>query len=246
MRLSYLFLTCYLKTEKMKIKKQLLSVCLIALCAIRAHSQTIEHPNFALKSHETLDILKVEMTSEKTILYLSIENRIEGGTFCADREIYLLNVDGKKFELKKSLGIPTCPESYKFKSIGEKLPFTLEFPPLKQGTKWIDLIEECSSNCFSIYGITLDINLNKKLDEGFSLAEKGENSKAISIFREILNISDSKKNGIDGALYTEIISMEYKSGNLASAKEWYNRLISSNVPRLQLYVSNLNSRGIKF
>jgi hypothetical protein len=209
-------------------------------------SQLYISPNYALKSHETLELLKVELTSSKTILYLSIENRIEGGTFCADRNIYLLDPDGKKFELKKSSDIPTCPDNYKFKSIGEKLFFTLEFPPLKPATKWIDVIEDCSSNCFSFYGVTLDNDLNKRLDEGFSLAEKGENLRAISIFKEILNSSNDKTTGISGALYTEIITMEYKSGNITSAGEWYKRMISSNVPRLQLYVKNLNSRGIKF
>jgi hypothetical protein len=217
-----------------------------ALSTANLLSQSYINPNFALKSHETLEILKVEIAAEKTTLYLSIENRIEGGTFCADRNIYLLDPDGKKIEMKKSTGIPTCPETYKFKSIGEKLQFTLEFPPLKPGTEWIDLIEDCSSNCFSFYGITLDTDLNRKLDEGFSLAEKGEKARAITIFREILYSSNEKATGISGALYTEIITMEYKSGNISSAGEWYKRMLSSNSPRLELYIKNLNSRGIKY
>jgi hypothetical protein len=209
-------------------------------------SQTYSAPNFALKSHETLEILKIEITPVYTILYLSIENRIEGGRFCADKNIYLLDPDGLKYKLNKPTGIPVCPESYKFNNIGEKLSFTLEFPPLKPGTKWIDLIEDCNSNCFSFYGITLDSDLNKKLDEGFSMAEKGENIGAISIFKEILNSSDDNTTGISGALFTEIITMEYRSGNLTSAKEWYKRLLSSKSPRLDLYIKNLNSRGIRF
>jgi hypothetical protein len=228
-------------------KKISVSLILIYLSASsNLFSQIYTKPNYALKSHETLEMLKVESAPASTILYLSIENRIEGGTFCADKKIYLLDADGTKYDLKKSVGIPTCPVSYKFKNIGEKLAFTLEFPPLKQGTKWIDLIEECSSNCFSLYGITLDGDLNKKLDEGFSLADKGENGKAISVFSEILNSTDSKMNGIDGALYTEIVTMEFKSGNISNAREWYKRMLSSNSPRLNLYIKNLNSRGIKF
>jgi hypothetical protein len=209
-------------------------------------SQTIFNPNYALKTPETLEILKIEVTPEKTLFYLSIENQRNGGSFCADKNIYLQDEQGKKYDLKRSAGIPVCPASYKFKSIGEKLQFTLEFPTLKAGTRWIDIVENCSSDCFSFYGITLDMDLNRKLDEGFAFAEKGENSKAISIFREILNNSGSTKNGIDGALYTEIITMEYKSGNIASSGEWYKRMLSSNSPRLELYIRNLNSRGIKF
>jgi tetratricopeptide (TPR) repeat protein len=223
------------------------SLILLSLTAFsNLFSQTYNKPNFALKSHETLELLKVEITSEKTILYLSIENRIERGTFCADRNIYLLDPEGKKFELKKSSGIPTCPDSYKFKSIGEKLQFTLEFPPLKPGTKWIDIIEDCNNNCFSFYGVILDNDLNKKLDEGFALAEKGESSKAIIIFKEILSNTYDRVNGVAGALYTEIITLEYKAGNITSASEWYKRMLASNSPRLELYIKNLNSRGVKF
>ena len=230
----------------MRIETIPLSVILIITFSAVGFSQTISKPNYALKSHETLEILKIELTQEKTLLYLSIENRIDGGSFCADRNIYLLDEEGKKYELKRSSGIPVCPATFKFKSIGEKLQFTLEFPTLKAGTKWIDAIEDCTSNCFSFYGIALDTDLNKKLDEGFAFAERGENIQAISIFREILNNSGNRKNGIDGALYTEIITMEYKSGNLASAGEWYKRMLSSSSPRLELYIKNLNSRGIKF
>jgi hypothetical protein len=231
---------------KMKIGTSLLPVILIMTLPPLSFSQTISNPNYALKSPETLEIIKIELTKEKTLLYLSVENRINGGNFCADKNIYLLDEDGKKYQLKRSAGIPVCPESYKFKSIGEKLQFTLEFPPLSPGIKWLDIIEDCTSDCFSFYGIILDGDLNTKLNEGFAYAEKGENIRAISIFREILNNSVGKKNGIDGALYTEIITMEYKSGNITSASEWYKRMITSNSPRLELYIKNLNSRGIKF
>jgi hypothetical protein len=230
----------------MKIKTTTFAVILLMTFPHVGFSQTISNPNYALKSHETLDILKIELTPDKTSLYLSIENRIDGGNFCADMNIYLLDAEGTKYELKRSIGIPVCPASYNFKSIGEILQFTIEFPTLKPGTKWIDVIEDCTNNCFSFYGITLETDLNRKLDEGFAFAEKGENIKAISIFREILNSSGNMKNGIDGALYTGIITMEFNSGNIASAREWYNRMLSSNSPRLELYIKNLNSRGIKF
>jgi hypothetical protein len=230
----------------MKIKIKILSVIIIVTSFSSTFGQIVIHPNFALKSHETLDILKVEITSENTILYLSIENRIDGGTFCADKNIYLLDPEGKRLDLKKSAGIPTCPETFKFKAIGEKLQFMLEFPPLKTGTKWIDVVEDCSDNCFLIYGITLDADLNKKLDEGFSLTEKGENSKALIILKGMLANTNDNKDGIAGALYTEVITIEFKSGNIEGAKEWYKKLISSRIPRLELYIKNLNSRGIKF
>jgi len=44
-------------------------------------SQIFIHPNFGLKSHETLVIEKVELTSIAATFFLSIENRIPNGSF---------------------------------------------------------------------------------------------------------------------------------------------------------------------
>jgi len=209
-------------------------------------SQSYISPNYALKSHETLELLKVELTPSKTILHLSIENRIEGGTFCADRNIYLLDPEGKKFELKKSLGIPTCPDSYKFKSIGEKLQFTLEFPPFKPGTKWIDIIEDCNNNCFSFYGVTLDADLNKKLNEAFAFASKGIPADNMILFKTILDNIDSQNLGIEGLLYINIINAALEDGDKVNAMVWYKRLSTSNAPRATQYIKHLNDKGIKY
>jgi hypothetical protein len=69
---------------------------LLLLMAEVLFSQTIINPNYSLKSHETLDIIKVEARPEATIFYMSIENRIEGGYYCADKNIFLIYPDGKK------------------------------------------------------------------------------------------------------------------------------------------------------
>jgi hypothetical protein len=157
-----------------------------------------------------------------------------------------MDSEGARLKLKKATGIPQCPESYKFKMIGEKLQFTLEFPPLKTGTKWVDLIEECSDNCFSFYGVTLDVDLNSKIDEALSIAENGEILRAITLYKKIVESLPSSENGIKGALYTDIITLSLETGDKAGAEEWYRKMVLSEAPRLQLYVKNLNSRGIKF
>ena len=45
----------------------------------RLLSQVYIQPNVGLKSHKTLEILKIESTSQNTVIYFSIENRITGG-----------------------------------------------------------------------------------------------------------------------------------------------------------------------
>jgi hypothetical protein len=230
----------------MMIKKTWIIVCLLTICTPYIHSQTIEQPNFALKSHETLEILKVVITTEKTVLYMSVENRIQGGNFCADKNIYLIYPDGGKLKLNKASGIPVCPENYNFKSIGEKLQFTLEFPPLKSEAKWIDLTEECASNCFWFYGVTLDNDLNKKLDDVFNLASKGKAAENIILFKTLLDSIDNENLGIEGLLYINIINAAAEDKDEVNKMLWYKRLSSSNAPRVSYYIKYLNDNGIKY
>jgi hypothetical protein len=230
----------------MEIKKIGLMVWLIVIYTTQTHSQTIDKPNCALKSHETLEISKVEITGQATLIFLSVENRITGGNFCADKNIYLINPDGSRLKLTIANNIPVCPDTYNFKSVGEKLHFTLEFPPLKAGTKWIDLIEDCTENCFSFYGVSLDNELNKKIDDAYILAENEEPAKALISFIKIADAFDNRNLGIKGLIYINIIKLAKETGNNAKAAEWYDRMKSSGVPRLELYIKHLNSQGIVY
>jgi hypothetical protein len=223
----------------------LIGVFLLSLSGF-LNSQTIINPNFSLKSHETLDIIKVEVRPEATIFYMTIENRKEGGNFCADKNIYLVYPDGKKSRLQLASGIPVCPDTYKFKARGEKLDFVLTFPALKPGTKCIDLIEECADNCFSFYGIVLDNTLNKRIDDAFILAENDEVTKAMISFVTIAEEIDSNNLGIEGLLYINIIKLARETGDDTKAKEWYNKFLSSDAPRLSQYIKFLNDQGIRY
>lgn len=209
-------------------------------------SQNVVSPNYGLKSHETLVINRIVAASESTTIYLTIENRIEAGTFCADRNIYIVHPDGSRVKLISSVGIPVCPENHKFTSIGEKLDFTLTFPPLKKDTDWFDLIEDCGDNCFYFYGITLDGDLNGRLDGIFSLADKGESLKALEGFTELLKETDKRNPGIEGLLYINIIKLAVESGNTGQAAEFYRKLRSSGAPGLRHYIQYLNDQGIKY
>ena len=211
-----------------------------------AFSQTVEKPNYALKNHETLEVLKVEVNQENTVVYLSIENKIADGTFCADKNIYIISQDGERLKLIESSGIPVCPESYKFKYPGEKLSFTLAFPPIKADVKWIDIIEDCNDNCFWFYGITLDNELNMKLDEAFNQASKGKPEENMTLFSTILQDIDNQNLGIEGLLYINIINAAVENADEVNARVWYKRLASSQAPRVKQYINYLNNRGIKY
>ncbi len=230
----------------MSSKKYILFVLIQLMFTASALSQTIIEPNYALKSHETLEIKKIEITAAATTFYMSIENRTTDGYFCADRNIFIVCPDESRSRLISSNGIPVCPDTYKFKIIGEKLDFILTFPPLKQGTEWIDLIEDCSDNCFSFYGVTLDPDLNKRIDDAFVLIESGEPYEALTAFIEIAEEVENDNPGVEGLLYINIITLANKTGNSAQASEWYRRFISSEAPGLPMFIKHLNSQGIKY
>ncbi|HZY25181.1 MAG TPA: hypothetical protein VFE71_05095, partial [Bacteroidales bacterium] len=168
------------------------------------------------------------------------------GFFCADKNIIIIYHDGTRSKMISSKGIPNCPDTYKFKSIGEKLNFELTFPPLKPGTQTIDIVENCTDNCFSFYGVCLNSNLNKQIDNASVLAENKEPAKALISFINIANSPESKNSGIEGLLYLNIISLEKETGNNLKAAEWYGKLKASDIPRKDAYIKNLNSQGISY
>jgi hypothetical protein len=219
---------------------------LFSVGGVNIYSQIFDKPNYALKSHETLEISKIEISAKATMVYLSVVNkRSEGGSFCADKKIYLITPDDSRLNITRAYDIPVCPETYKFKSVGEKLQFRLEFPPLKPGTKWIDIIEDCSSNCFWFYGITLDNELNKRLDEAFKLASEGQPAGNIILFKNILDDIDSQDLGIEGLLYINILNATTEDADKVGMTVWYKRMTESHAPRLNQYLKYLNDKGIK-
>jgi hypothetical protein len=224
--------------------------CTLAICLFASDSfsqkQTLISPNYSLKSHETLEIKKIESGSKAIIFYMRLENRIAGGEFCGDKNIFLLYPDGKRSKLGSSTGIPVCPETYKFKAIGEKLDFVLEFPPLKSGTEWVDLVEDCSDNCFSFYGISLNSSINRRIDDAFALAENGEEAKALTSFISIVDGIDKSSTGIKGLLYINIIKLAKETGDELKAEEWYKKFKLSDAPRLSQHLNYLNEQGVKY
>ncbi len=210
------------------------------------YSQSFILPNYGMKSHETLEISKIEVSSGGTSFYMTIENRIQGGTFCVDKNTFLIYPDGTRSKLVSASGIPVCPDSYKFKAPGEKLDFVLLFPPLKEGTGWIDLVEECSDHCFSFYGVTVDNDLNGKINESFALAEREETSKAIISLIDLIGEIDKKNLGIEGLLYLTIVKLSDEAGSKAIAAEWYKKMKSSGAPRVNEYLKYLNDNGIRY
>lgn len=152
-----------------------------------ANAQTVIQPNFGQKSHETLDVESIEITNQYTIISLSIVNKIKGGTFCADKNIYIKNSSGyEMYQIIKSEGIPQCPKSHQFKNIDEKLSFKLYFPKISEKIMYLDLIENCDNACFNVKGIILSNNLNDNINEAYRLYSVNEKKRAAENFESLI------------------------------------------------------------
>jgi hypothetical protein len=110
---------------------------------------------------------------------------------------------------------------------------------------YFDLKEECSENCFSFYGIVLDEYINSRLDEGFSLAERGESLKALDKFTKMVDMA-GKYNGIKALVYYNIVKLATDTGHTVQAGEYYKRLISMSSRGGKNYIEQLNLQGIRY
>lgn len=209
-------------------------------------AQVFDNPAIGLKSHQTMEISRVERQQDKTLVYVSVENKINGGTFCADKNIFIIQPDGSRLKLEKASGIPTCPSSHKFKRVGELLEFTLIFPALQRGTGWFNMVEECTNNCFSVYGILLNNQFTARIDNASSYIDRGQIDTAISLYQSMINEAGESEAGIKGSLYNDLITLLSSRGYSENAAEWYRKLAESDLPQKDLYLNNLNFRGIKY
>ncbi len=206
------------------LKYFFLSLFILAI-PLLGNAQEIEKPNFALASHP-MSVKTIYKLENKTIVVLSIENKSETGFFCADESISLVNsTTGTEFLLQKSEGIPVCPENYQFHYVGEVLTFRLFFPKLDSLVKYVDIIENCSNNCFSIKGVILDKSINKNIDLGYAYYRKSELDLALQAFKKAVN---ANKNYPYGWIHYNILQIYKEKNNAAEVQKWKNLIVRSN------------------
>lgn len=130
--------------------------------------------------------------------------------------------------------------------IGEVIGFRLFFNAPAQLPEWFHLVEDCADNCFSVYSITLNKELNENIERAYGLAEAGQPAEAGRLFREILAGLKGSRHAIEGSLFSNIIIMSLREGNEDEAARWYQRMIEARPAELNRYIENLASRGIKW
>jgi len=205
---------------------KIIIILTLILFAYQLESQVIEKPNFSTATHP-MKVENIEFSNNQTLVTLSIENQSETGYFCANRNIYIIDAMSKnKYKLIKSMDIPVCPDNHYFKMVGEVLQFQLFFPVMKPGTKYINIIEDCRENCFSIKGIVLDKEFNKQIDLGFDNYSRGYSELALSVLKKAI---EDHPDYPFGNLYENIIQIYAEKNDFSNAKIWYKTLSNSTV-----------------
>ncbi len=206
------------------MKKYYTTAILVLTIYIFSFSQEIIKPNFALASHP-MGVENILLEKNATVVELSIKNKSKTGFFCADKNISLIDIlRSKEYFLRKSVGIPICPQTYRFNYVGELLKFKLFFPVLSDTVKYIDIIENCSENCFSIRGIILDTAINKNIDIAYDYYGKGELDAALQAFKMAVN---KNINYPYGWLHYNIMQIYAELNDFISAGEWYKNIKNS-------------------
>lgn len=226
------------------IKSQIcaLLVAIILNCTL-INAQEILQPNYGLKNPETLEVIRIRITDDNTIIDMSLQNRVEGGYFCIDENTFIEYGNGKKLKMENVNGLPICPSTYEFSSIGEKVYFTLTFNSLPDGIEWFDIVEYCGDNCFSVLAVNLNEDINTTINTAFNAMDRFEAEEAMEVFRNILPSLQSNGHGLTGSVYLNLIEL-LKANNLdEELRQLISNFKASSMPNKERYLEILNNKG---
>ncbi|MDT8400298.1 MAG: hypothetical protein RQ743_01270 [Bacteroidales bacterium] len=154
-----------------------------------------------------MEVIRVRITGEQTLVDMSIQNQVRDGYFCIDENTYIKCGDGTELKMQEAKGLPACPEIYEFRSVGEKVYFTLVFDKLPDNTAWFDIVEYCDANCFSVLALNLDEDINGKINKAFDAMDRLDPEEAIRIFKDMLPAMKESGHGLTGSVYLNLIEL---------------------------------------
>lgn len=118
----------------------------------------IYHPNYKTTSDDGwLSVNQIIITAEETRIDFEYINRYEQGGWCSISENTYLTDGNTQYKMKQAINIAISPKQTGFSQQWQSLNFTLIFPPIKEGIKSIDFIEEEGSS-WNLKNISLDTN----------------------------------------------------------------------------------------
>jgi hypothetical protein len=212
---------------------------------VRLVAQVFDKPSFSLSSHPTLEILSIEKWEDQTVVNIRVKNQRISGSFCFDKETFLVNSLGsEEWKLTSMDGIPACPDQHRFKSIGEVLDFSLVFPEIPDEVKYIDLREGCEDACVSVKYILLDEEMNDRINEGFNLYEIGRFSASLQVFENIVEAGFDNYSPVFGTLYLYMMSIHYELGQSKEIRRIFNELKESTIIGRDEFIETARDTGL--
>ena len=215
------------------------------LYSLTSFSQAYEKPNFSFSSHPTLEIDRIELKDDRTLVYMAITNKRIGSSFCVDTNTYIRNSLGaQEYKMTQSMGIPDCPDAHKFEAIGEKVNFILVFPHIPGDLKYIDIIEDCPDACFSFKYVMLDAELNQKINQGLLLYEYGKLNEALKHFEDLMSTDNDFMSPVFGTIYLYLMFINTELGELNEVDRHYEELQNSSILNKEEIIESARFEGI--
>ena len=140
------------------ISKLLLAVFFVGFVTVAAHGQVYIRPKYANKSMREIELLRITITEDYTIVECRHSSRYGAGGWAAAMPDTFIRITGtnKRLKLIKAVGIPTYPDRHYYREKGEYLQYKLLFPPISPNTPLLDIIEiENSDKAFNFLKVQL-------------------------------------------------------------------------------------------
>ncbi len=217
---------------------------------VNGQYRVVENPAIVQQSHPELKIEKISFYTDSIVVRFFILNKLsEGGWFCADRNTYIEDPDSfKRLRAIGKSGIPWCPSAHGFTEVGEKLHFSLTFPPVPGDPETLNIIEVCEKSCFELRGIILSKKLNHDLrlfDEAMRFYAENNHAKALVLFGEIVEEIPPKPTHVYGYSFYNLARICWEIGERETAKEWMRQLELSGLPNSQYFLRNLEQELVE-
>jgi hypothetical protein len=216
---------------------------ILILVSLQGYAQEIVKPNYGLKNPETIEVVRVRISADQTLVDMSIQNRVRGGYFCIDENTFIESAGGEHLKLEKVSGLPLCPDMHEFSSVGEKVYFTLVFDKLPEDTPWFDIVEYCSDNCFSILALNMDEKINERINAAFSAMDRLDPVEAIRIFRDMLPGMQASGHGLTGSVYLNLVELLAANNRDDELQKLVSGFKASPMPHKERYLEILRAMG---
>jgi uncharacterized protein YxeA len=137
--------------------KKAIILLFFIIFSITTQGQVYPTPKYNSRSNPHVELLKITVTDDYTIVEFEHTNPFEGGWATAMPETFIrVSKTKEKLQLLKTSNIPVYPAQHDYKKAGEKLRYKLYFPPINPSTPYIDIIEiEGENKAFNFYKVHL-------------------------------------------------------------------------------------------